>query len=239
MMKVEETTKDIFSIEELYLLADATEQQLLFGLPEREIFALLNRNFLEVAKQAVQEKGILDEAGHLSKGGYFVVKAIQEYAESKKYIQINNLFIGFSQSEPDNLIVISEVEAQKSYRISVVDKLLVLKGLLEMLPIVAREPLEDETTFILKKVRNRERREFEEKEVGENSIYLETFEVKEHAANEFGKEGWLCYLDEDKLYTVHLEDGKYYRASQYWLMKQLFDSLEIPYGEGDVNGKED
>lgn len=228
MTETKVTRNDVFHLYELYLMAEATENEVIFGLPDKSVYAITDPHYLETAKEAIQEKGILDEEGHISEGGFFVIKALQEYATSKKYVQLNNLMIAFSESEPDELIVLTEVENQTYYQIKVIDKRLVLKDLFDSLPIVQREPLSDETEFTLKKLRNRERRSILEEEVEENVLSIAVFDTNAvQMEEEFAQ--WLYFMEEDKLCAVNVEEESYYRASQYWLMKELFDSLEIPY----------
>ncbi|MGC6768040.1 DUF5081 family protein [Enterococcus sp. LJL51] len=223
-------TQDVFHVTELFLLSDAIQAKALFGLPDRSLYGMMDRNYLDEAKAKIQEKGILDEAGHLTDGGYLIIKSIEEYAASRKYVQINNLMIAFSELEEDMCIVLTEIEPQEYYILRVIDKYLVMKELFDHLAIVKREPLADETEFVLKKARNRERRSFLDKDIPDNALSLEVYSIEKNE-----KSAWLCFVEEDKLYSVSVEDESYYRASQYWLMKELFDSLEIPYGAGEQN----
>lgn len=228
MTQEKSTRKDVFHLYELYLMAEAIENDALFGLPDKSIYAMVEPDYLEQAKQAIQDKGILDEAGHVTDGGFFVIKAVSEYASSPKYVQLNNLMIATSASEPDERIVLVEVD-KDYYQLKVLDKRLVLKELFESVPLIQREPLADETEFILKKVRNRERRRFVGEDVGENVFSLTVFDI--NSAEDEEQTAWLYFLEEDKLYVVKVEEEGYYRASQYWLMKQLFDGLDIAYEE--------
>jgi hypothetical protein len=228
MTEVKGTRNDVFHLYELYLMAEATGNDTIFGLPDKSVYAITDPHYLDAAKEAIQEKGILNEEGHISDGGFFVIKAIQEYATSRKYVQINNLMIAFSESEPDELIVLTEIENQSYYQIKVMDKILVLKDLFDSVAIVQREPLADEKEFTLKKLRNRERRSILEEEIEENVLSLAVFDTETvQTDTKFAQ--WLYFMEEDKLCTVNVEEEAYYRVSQYWLMKELFDSLEIPY----------
>lgn len=228
MVQEKVAREDVFHLYELYLLAEATGNTDLFGLPDPHIYALVEPTYLEEAKQAVQQKGILDEEGHITKGGFFVIKALSEYATSSKYVQINNLMIASSTSEPDERIVLTEVE-EGYYQMNVLEKHLVLKDLFESVPLIQREPLEEEKEFTVKKMRNRERRRIVGEEVGENALSLTVYDTQTTDTNE-EQCAWLYFMEEDHLFMVNVEEEKYYRVSQYWFMKQLFDSLDIPYG---------
>lgn len=222
-----------FSVSELFLLAEACGTSSVFGLPDKKVQLLLNSTMMQDAGETLQEKGILSEEETLTEGGYYVLSALNSYINSSQYTRINNCMVGFLPDDQENLVLLVEVEANKKYQLKIIDKLVLLKNLFDESPLLQREPLEDETEFILKKMRNSQRRIAEKLELKTNLLNIETFKgelYKEEVDSVEYHEQWLMYQDQGELYAVDFNEPKYYRASQYWLMKFVFDSLAIPYG---------
>ncbi|MGL4390097.1 MAG: DUF5081 family protein [Carnobacterium maltaromaticum] len=221
-----------FSVSELFLLAEACGTSSVFGLPDKKVQLLLNSTMMQDAGETLQEKGILSEET-LTEGGYYVLSALNSYINSSQYTRINNCMVGFLPDNQENLVLLVEVEANKKYQLKIIDKLVLLKNLFDESPLLQREPLEDETEFILKKMRNSQRRIAEKLELKTNLLNIEIFKgelYEEEVDSAEYHEQWLMYQDQGELYAVDFNEPKYYRASQYWLMKFVFDSLAIPYG---------
>ncbi|WP_155891609.1 DUF5081 family protein [Heyndrickxia acidiproducens] len=84
-----------------------------------------------------------------------------------------------------------------------------------------------------------ERREVENFEPDQSFMNLEIFHLNEkpmEAGNPKFYGQWLIFLKGEKLMIVDVPRKKYYRASQYWFLKLLFDELEFPYKEAKING---
>ena len=137
-----QTSTDTFNVVELYLLAAAFGGNVLFGLPEKEVFQLKGEEVFEEAHKRLIEKGILTAEGKITDGGAQVIQAIEYYHKSQKYVRINNLMFAFREQDVDELIVLLELEENKTYQLFVVSKALVLSMLGEKFPVVLREPEE-------------------------------------------------------------------------------------------------
>lgn len=236
-MKIAEkaiSNTDIFTVAELYLLAEAFDSNQLFGLPDKKLQKLLNPRMMEVAESKLKEKEILSEESSLTEGGIFIISALKDYFMSSDYTRINNIMVAFLPNDLKKVVALIEIEPEESYLLKVFDKLALLKLLLEELSLLRREPLEEEKEMALKKVRNADRRILEKLELNDNLITIEQFNGEfyhEEASSDSYHQQWLMYEEEGLLYAVDINEPKYYRASQYWFTKLIFDSLKIPYGE--------
>lgn len=225
---------DTFDVVELYLLAAAFGGNVLFGLPEKEVFQLKGEEVFQEAHERLIEKGILTSEGKITEGGALIIRALEYYHQSKKYVRINNLMFAFREPEVDELIVLLELEESETYQLFIVSKALVLRMLGEKFPVVLREPTEEEKSFLKEKLSNRERREIENFEPESMFMNLEFFHLEEEPrdiSNSAYYQQWLIFTKEEKLIMVDPISNQYYHASQYWFLKVLFEEMEFPYKE--------
>lgn len=231
-------SKDVFTAPELYLLAAAFGGNVLFGLPEKEIYQLKGDEMFKEAHQRLKEKGILSAEGKITNPGAIIIRAIELYHQSEKYVRINNLMAAFREKEHDEVIVLAELEEQGHYQLRVISKALLLKMLSEQFPIVLREPSEEEKTFLKVELSNQERRETQEFEPEQTFMNLEFFHLKEEPRSKFNAnyyQQWLIFNKDEKLMMVDTVNKKYYHASQYWFLKVLFDEMDFPYKGAEAN----
>lgn len=230
---------DVFTVPELYLLAAAFGGNVLFGLPEKEIYQLKGDEVFKEAHQRLKEKGILSPDGKITKPGAIIIQAIEFYHQSEKYVRINNLMVAFREKENDEVIALVELEEQGHYQLRVISKALLLKMLSEHFPLVLREPKEKEKTFLKVELSNQERRETQEFEPEQTFMNLEFFHLKEEPRSKFNAnyyQQWLVFTKDEKLLMVDTVNKKYYHASQYWFLKVLFDEMDFPYKEAKSYG---
>lgn len=228
------TSTDTFTAVELYLLAAAFGGNVLFGLPEKEVFQLKGEEVFEEAHKHLIEKGILTSDGKITDGGAFVIRAIEYYHQSEKYVRINNLMFAFREQDVDELIVLLELEEKETYQLFIVSKALVLSMLGEKFPVVLREPDEKEKKFLKETLSNRERREVENFEPESMFMNLESFQLeveRKEISNPAYYQQWFIFTKADKLIMIDPVKNEYYHASQYWFLKVLFDLMEFPYKE--------
>lgn len=229
-----EPSKDVFTAPELYLLAAAFGGNVLFGLPEKEIYQLKGDEVFKEAYDRLKEKGILSPEGKITNPGAIVIQAIEFYHQSEKYVRINNLMVAFREKENDEVIVLAELAEQGHYQLRVLSKALLLKMVSEHFPLVLREPEETEKTFLKVELSNQERRETQEFEPEQMFMNLEFFHLKEEPRSKFNAhyyQQWLIFTKDEKLMMVDTVHKKYYHASQYCFLKVLFDELDFPYKE--------
>lgn len=86
-----------FTAEELLLLASAFDCRMLFGLPDRQLLVMKNKQGFEEAKQGLVDKNIMDVEGKLTKDGFTLVQFLEQYASSDRYIRLDNLMTGFGK----------------------------------------------------------------------------------------------------------------------------------------------
>lgn len=238
MNKTLEAT-DTFTGPELYLLAAAFGGNVLFGLPDKQTYQLKGEKVFEEAHYRLREKEILSLDGKITKAGAMVIKAVETYHQSEKYVRINNLMFAFQDREKDELIMLVELEEPEHYQLHVISKSLVLKMLGEKFPVIVREPDEKEKNFLKRELSNQEKKEVEGFEPESMFMNLELFHLKEApkiSTNSAYYQQWLIFTKDGKLMMVDPIYKKYYHASQYWFLKKVFDEMEFPYKEAQING---
>jgi len=229
-----ERSTDAFSAAELYLLAAAFGGNVLFGLPEKEVYQLKGEEVFKEAHNRLIEKKIITPDGKITKSGALVIQTLEFYHQSKKYVRINNLLFAFRARESDEVIVLVELEPPGHYQLRVTSKASLLKMLSEQFPVIVREPVEMEKAFLKKELSNQERRETESFEPEEMFLNLEFFHLNEEHKDRFNwhyYQQWLIFTKDEKLIMVDTVNKKYYHASQYWFLKVLFDEMDFPYKE--------
>lgn len=227
-----------FTAPELYLIAAAFGGNVLFGLPSKEIYQLKGGEVFKEAYERLIEKKILTEEGKLTETGTVIIRTVELYYKSEKYVRINNLMFAFRDKKHDELIVLIEFE-DHHYELRVISKALVLRLLTETFPVMLREPEEKEKTFLKEELSHREKREMETFEPEPMLMNLEFFHLKEEPQDENNAayyQQWLVFTKDEKLIMVDTVQQKYYHASQYWFLKILFDELDFPYKEVKANG---
>lgn len=227
-------TTDTFHVPELYLLAAAFGGEVLFGLPEKQIYQLKDEAIFKEAHQRLIEKEILTPEGKITKAGAIIIQAVEHYHQSTKYVRINNIMFAFPQRNEDELIMLVEVEEQQNYKLFVVSKATVLQLLGDKFPVILREPEENEKNFLKKELTYQEKLETEQFEPGDSLINLEFFHLnasRQKADNPDYYQQWLAFPKDDRLIMIDTVQRKYYHASQYWFLKLLFDEMEFPYME--------
>lgn len=229
--------KDTFNVAELYLLAASFGGEVLFGLPEKQIYQLKGEEVFEEAHHMLVEKEILTKEGKITRAGAIIIQALEFYHQSRKYVRINNLMFAFREQDEDELIMLIEVEEGKLYRLYVISKAIVLKLLGDRFPFVLREPDEIETTFLKNELSHQKRREIETYEppllMNLELFHLDDSHQRISSSNPYLYEQWLIFTKSKKLIMVETGAKKYYHASQYWFLKLLFDEMEFPYKEAN------
>lgn len=226
---------DTFTVLELYLLAAAFGGDVLFGLPEKQIYQLKGEEVFAEAHRSLIEKGILTPNGKITNDGAIIIRAIEIYCQSEKYVRINNLMFAFQESEKDEVVVLVELaEQEERYQLRIISKAIVLQVLSANFPLIKREPDAKEKTFLMEELSNKERHETEDYEPESMFMNLEFFHLKEEPRDKFNShyyQQWLIFMKGDQLIMVDTVLKKYYHASQYWFLKVLFDEMDFPYKE--------
>lgn len=234
MMIEQEIDRNNFSLPELHLLMAAFDANTLFAIPDKTTFILDDDDVWQTAQQQLQTKGILNNEG-ISVGGAFVVNSLKKYYKSDYFVRIQNLLFGFNTNEPNESTLIVEVEVNKYFQIFRISTFNILTLLIEKLPFIKREPLKNETKFLLKELSNARRHQIEEAIKSDELLNLEIFNLNQKPhdmTNSKFYQQWLFIEDLEQLIAIDPITKRYYLCSQYWFVKLLFESLFIPYKEG-------
>lgn len=232
--------QDHFQLNELFLLAKTTIGEHLFGLPDEKAYGFLDKGYMEKAHKALKEKGVLTKEGKLTDGGFFVVRALEEYKRSSKYIRINNLMIAFSEREKGKVIVLTEVRRNTDYRLTVMDHLALFKELYDSLEIVSREPRSDEKEFLYRMVKNNEQKRLEQKKLSEETLIFQDFDRAVAVEKQIDSyQHWVFFIEEETLYGLNVREEGICRISQYWLIEKLMTALELPLFKQETEEKQD
>ncbi len=233
--------QDVFHVTELYLLANAFSTEVLFGLPDKKLYQLKGKEVFDEAFSKLKQKNIFTEAGKLTKGGAYVIRALELYNQSKKYVRLHNVMFAFQEKEEDEIIMLTEIEDQTYYRLAFISKALVLTILGERFPLILREPKADEKNFFKKEASPETKKVLSTYDPGESNHFmnLEFFHMEEqpqHMHNANFYQQWLIFTKDDALWMVDPMTDTYYHASQYAFLQLLFDEMDFPYKEGAING---
>ncbi|EIT83778.1 hypothetical protein A374_18851 [Fictibacillus macauensis ZFHKF-1] len=223
---------DYFTGSELYLLANAFDGTVLFGLPEKAYYQLRGEEEFKQAHARLVEKGIITAETALTDAGALVIQALELYYKTIKYVRINNLMIAFDEENKNRCIVLSELEEGEVYRLRVTTKAYLLKALFGIFPLLLREPPKEEETFLKKELSYQDRLAVEEEYVDHTILNMESFHLTakpQTMTNSAFYQQWLIFEKDENVIMSDVVQKKYYRASQYWLLKVLYDELEIPY----------
>lgn len=225
-------TTHTFTAPELYLLAAAFGGEVLFGLQEKAIYQLKGDGAFQEAYQRLIDKEILTTEGKITRGGAFIIQAVELYHQSKKYVRINNIMFAFQEKNQDELILLIEKEESEQYQLRVLSKAIVLKMLSDEIPLILREPKEEEKSFLKQELLHQERREIEEYEPEKMFMNLELFHLEEEPKDKTNSkyyQQWFIFTKDEKLIMLDIVNKNYYHASQYWFLKILFDEMDFPY----------
>lgn len=236
---MKEMQEKTFHIRELFLLASAFGAELLFGLPDRKAYQLKEPNLYEKANESLIQKGILDKSGKITDGGVYVIRTLELYYLSKKYVRIHNVLFGFQDEKSDEIITLLEVEENTYYRLSINSKAIVLKLLTIRFPLIIREPGEEEKDFTKKKVPEPIKKDLAKHEPKKNFMNIELFHLDNtphKLTNTSFYQQWFIFIKYNTLFMIDPMTNRYYIASQYWFLKVLFDALDFPYKEANLHG---
>lgn len=227
--------KDAFHVSELLLLSSAFHAHGLFGLPDKQTFQLKGKRlFTDIYKDLIQ-KEVLSPKGKITPGGAYVIKALEYYYHSKKYVRIHNLMIAFREKKEEEVIVLMELDKEQ-YRLLVMSKLKLLKLLMNRFPVLLREPDEAEKAFHKRELNKEETAKVKQHDIDDTVFNFEYFYIAHNDVSDYGQ--WFAFEHDNQLMMIETEKQSYYYYSQYRFLKKLFDKLDFPYKEGDeIDGR--
>ncbi|MDM5436392.1 DUF5081 family protein [Bacillus hominis] len=134
----------------------------------------------------------------------------------------------------------NKIVPHQQYQLHILSKMIVLNMLIEHFPILLREPEEEEYKDLTHRASEQERKQLEERSLSDTGINIELFHLTEEPrlqSNPRYYQQWLCLESNQRVAAIDLVKEQYLFVSQFWLLKLLFDELEIPYAkEGVVHG---
>ncbi|MBF0780475.1 MULTISPECIES: DUF5081 family protein [unclassified Granulicatella] len=220
---------DYFSIYELYFLLDVLDGQLLMGLPTRDDLTISSEDAWKEAKNHLEEKGFVNEQGELTQAGFVIVEILREYSVGKSLTIINNVYM-MNSHDIEMAIVI--VDTQEGYQLLKISQMSVLALLQEKLPVMLREPNEEEQRFLTLPLQMT--KSYEELFLSDNTIVVQYYPLSDmidtHSKETLYKQ-LLFVEDEDKLLGYDVREEQLKRYSQYYFLEQLYTWLNIPFKE--------
>ncbi|TGA99997.1 DUF5081 family protein [Sporolactobacillus shoreae] len=230
-MSAEPLKIDGFSPAELYVLGTAVNIIDLFGLPESQQLGMLDDEIFIKAKRSLQEKGLLTDSGALTDAAGLLIEMLEVYAQSPAYVRINQQMVAFRKEESKDLIVLTEQQKWQSYRLEVLPKSLFIVQLIQAHPLLNRQPTEAEHKFLLQRLTDEEEKKWEAVRVDQTDLLALEWMPREDAGY-LRPYSYSFYIPiEDELYRTDIRSQQTRKASLYYLYKELFNGLHIPYGQ--------
>lgn len=231
-MAAEELVIDGFSPAELYVLGTAFDVNQLFGLPEPQQLLMLDDQIFEKAKRSLQEKRLLKEAGALTDQAVLLIEMLDIYAQSSAYVRINEQMVAFRNQESKDLIVLTEQSKWRSYRLEVLPKSLFVTQLFHTHPFLNRQPTEAEHKFLLKRITDEEEKKVASVRLGQTDLLAMEWMPRQDA-NLLRPYSHFLYLPIGyEVFRKDVMSQQTRKVSLFYLYKELFDWLGIPYGQG-------
>ncbi|EIT87214.1 hypothetical protein A374_01414 [Fictibacillus macauensis ZFHKF-1] len=219
---------EYFTALELFLLCDAFEGKLLFGLPSRDSFDVLGEVIYKEAFERLIKKGIISHEHQITNEGAFVISMLEDYYSSDKYIRINQFMLGFNERDPTQVVFLSEREEyEEQYDLGVMSTNVVMETIKERFPTMLGNQ-QDATEDLFKEP-------ISKKEVGEHLddvdlLNIEIFNIKEKLRNinnaAFYKQ-LLIFESKGKLIMADVVKKIYERVSPYYIYSMLAKELGI------------
>lgn len=225
--------RDYFSIYELHFLLDAFGGTVMMGLPTREDLTISSENIWKLAKSDLEEKGLVDSDGGLTKAGFVITEVLREYCTGKSLTVINNYYIMTSINGEFSIMIIDTTDG---YQLVKLDSLILLKHLYEKTSLIGREPKEDEKTFLMKEIELTET--LKELLVSDKAILIQNFPLLEMTEIKDSEKliSQLLVVEEDgELLCFNIQSEKLFRYSQYYFLERLYTWLSIPFRKEDFD----
>lgn len=220
---------DGFSPAEFYVLGTAVDIANLFGLPEPEQLSMLDDQIFEKAKRRLQERKLLTESGTLTEQAGVLIELLKIYAQSAVYVRINRQIIAFHKQGSKDLIVLTEQVHWRSYRLELIPKSIFVIKLFKEHPFLRRKPTETEHNFLLRKLSEEEEKVWSAVPLDQTDLIAMEWMPREDS-NSLRPYSHFLYLPiNDELYRTDVISQQTRKVSLFYLFKELFDWLNIPY----------
>jgi hypothetical protein len=220
---------DGFSPAELYVLGTAVDIANLFGLPEPEQLSMLDDQIFEKAKQRLQERKLLTESGTLTEQANILIELLKIYAQSAVYVRINRQMIAFHKQDSKDLIVLTEQARWSSYRLELIPQSIFVIKLFKEHPFLRRKPTETEHKFLLRKLSEEGEKVWSAVPLDQTDLIAMEWMSREDSDSLRPYSHFLYVPIGKDLYRTDVINQQTRKVSLFYLFKELFDWLNIPY----------
>ena len=223
--------ENYFSIFELYFLLDAFQGKLLMGLPSKEELTISSESIWTDAKEALEDKQLVDEDGRLTEAGFVVTEVLREYCMGHSLTIINNFYIMYSKETNSSVVI---VDTLQGYQLLKLTPLSLLVFLQEKLPLMLGEPSDGEASFLKQELVLTEQLEGALSQ--EDVVVIQHYPLKSMTESKHQKEllSQLLVTDyEGRLLGYDVQKDELFQYSQYYFLERLYTWLAIPFREED------
>ena len=229
---VKSTPMEGLSPAEIYMLCGAVDIEALFGLEDKKTVFIKTKADVLKLKVSLQEKELLNPEGRLTKKGALLIKALEIYSKSKAYARINNLSIALSKSrKEDNVVILFEDEPEVSYRLELWPRKRVISLLMDVYDFFRRPAKTRDFEYLIRDMEGQDLERVKTMDlIGRPVINFEWFRRPGKRDEKIGYEHKLFFADGDKIVQLDAVHRDYAYISLFYLYKQVFDWLGIPYG---------
>ena len=231
---------DGFSPEEIYVLCGALEVEALFGLEEKKIVNINAKGNAQQQIDSLKEKGVLNTEERLTKRGALLIRALETYSKSNEYGKLNNLSIALTKQEgEDNVVILFEDEKDVSYRIEVWPRKRIISLLMARYDFFRRRAAKEDYEYLTREIESEALERIKKIDlIGKPTINFQWFKRPAEGDAKIGYEHKLFFTEEDQIIQLDVVEQTYAGVSLFYLYKQIFDWLNIPYGtEALINGQ--
>lgn len=222
---------DGLSPAELYVLGTAVGIDKLFALPEPAQLSMLDKQIFARATRDLQRKKLLDDSATLTRQTVLLIDMLEIYAESSAYVRINDQMLAFRKNTSEDLIVLTEQEHWKSYRLEILPKSIFIMMLLKKHPFFKRQPTDVEYKFLLKKLSHEETVAWADMSLDQTDLIAMEWMPRQDS-DVLRPYSHVLYVPKDHgLFRTDVISQQTRQASLFYFYKELFDWLDIPYGQ--------
>lgn len=223
--------EETFSIHELHYLIGAFDGELMPGLPTLDDLVTASERIWTIAKEALEKKGLVKEDGSLTEAGFVVVETLREYCSGTALIILNNYYFMLCRDSHFSILIVDTGQGYQVAKLSPLSRLMLLH---DKLPLVAREPKEDETTCLTE--RKIMSSAIEAALASDEAIMIQYYPLQQMLETKHQEELTASYLfveQDDELLGFDVKQEELFRFSQYYFLERLYSWLAIPFREED------
>lgn len=225
--------QDYFSIHELYYLISAFDGTLIMGLPALEELPLPSDSIWEDTHQALQDKGFVDETGHMTEPGFVLVETLRDYCTGHALTVINNVYLMHTGEDRETVVLVQSKEGYQLLRVGPFARLAFFQ---EKLPeLFLREPSEGDDSFLTTPLELTE--EIESALAQPDTLVVQHFPLAQMKLSKHREAlvvSWLFRVENQQLLGYDVTSKTLQLFSQYYFLERLYSWLAIPFREEEI-----